>query len=80
MIEIICFIFLLGIMYVFFLRLQQSLCQPSLAAAVAPSLEEAKDFLAAAAAVVPLPAPSLEEAVPFLAAAAVVAVPLPAIK
>ena len=79
MIEIICFIFLLGIMYAFFWRLQQSLCQPSLAAAVAPSLEEAKDFLAAAA-VVPLPAPSLEEAVPFLAAAAVVAVPLPAIK
>ena len=66
MIEIICVIFLLGIMYVFFLRLQQSLCQPSLAAA--------------AAAVVPLPAPSLEEAVPFLAAAAAVAVPLPAIK
>ena len=57
MIEIICFIFLLGIMYAFFWRLQQSLCQPSLAAAVAPSLEEAKDFLAAAAAVaVPLPA------------------------
>ncbi len=76
MIEIICFFFLL----VFFWRLQQSLCQPSLTAAVAPSLEEAKDFLAAAAAVVPLPAPSLEEAVPFLAAAAVVAVPLPAIK
>ena len=79
MIEIICFIFLLGTMYVFFWRLQQSLCQPSLDAAVAPSVEEAEDFLAAAA-LVPLPAPSLEEAVPFLAAAVAVAAPLPAIK
>jgi hypothetical protein len=48
-------------------------------AAVQPSLEEAKDFLAAAA-VVPLPAPSFEEAVPILTAAAAVSAKLPAIK
>jgi len=69
---IICFIFLLGTMYVIF-------WQPSLAAAEAPSVEEAEDFLAAAA-VVSLPVPSLEEAVPFLAAAVAVAAQLPAIK